>query len=379
MKKQILATMLGATMVMGLLTGCGGSAKGDSKASNTVDSQKTVASASNTVSSASGDAASTASAVEEYTKGDPMTIKIATVLTENSVSGRALQKFSDDLAAKTDGRIKCDIYYNGVLADTESCFEMLQKGDIQMMTLNPVAYETQVTELSTLDEYYMFDDLEHAHRFLEGDGGKFLNDAWNSVNLQGMAVYGLGFRELSNNKKDVKTIDDMKGMTIRGYSTIQIDAWNAIGASPTSVDWNELFVSMQQGLLDGQESALSTMNDFSFYEVQKHVSLTDHVFTMDYVVGSKTWLDGLNATDRKVIDETMQESYEWQKENYMAELENLQKTFTDEYGVTITELDDSVKAEMKEKMQPVTVELIKQTAGEDVYNKVHGYVEEARA
>ena len=159
------------------------------------------------------------------------------------------------------------MYYSGVLGPTAAVEDMMYEGDVQIMTLNPVSKETQVVELATLDQYYMFDDLDHAHRFIEGEGGKYLNDSYQKIGMQGLATLGLGFRQLSNNKKEVSTIADMKGLTLRGYSTIQIAAWRSIGATPTSVDWNELFVSMQQGLLDGQEAALSTINDFSFYEV----------------------------------------------------------------------------------------------------------------
>lgn len=354
--KKITALFLTTAMMIATFAGCG---------TKTEEVPETGGASKTENSAAAGD----------Y---DKMTIKISTVLTEDSISGKALQMLADELEEKSGGAVKAEVYYNGVLADTETCFEMIQNGDIQMMTLNPVAYETQVTELATLDEYYMFDDLAHAHRFLEGEGGKYLNDAWQSVNLQGLATYGLGFRELSNNKKEIKTIEDMKGLTLRGYSTIQIDAWKAVGAAPTSVDWNELFVSMQQGLLDGQESALSTINDFSFYEVQKYVSLTDHAFTMDWLVGSLTWLDELSDANKALVMEAVNDSYEWQKKAYQEDIENLVDKFTNEYGVTVTELEPEVKAELKEKMGAVTVDAIKATAGEDVYNTVHEYVEAAR-
>jgi TRAP-type C4-dicarboxylate transport system, periplasmic component len=311
-------------------------------------------------------------------EGEASSIKISTVLTEASVSGQALQKFADDLSTKTDGRITCEVYYNGVLGTTDAVEDMMYEGDVQIMTMNPVSYETQVVELATLDQYYMFDDLAHAHRFLEGEGGKYLNNAYNKIGMQGLATFGLGFRELSNNKKEIKTIDDMKGMTLRGYSPIQIAAWQSIGTTPTSVDWNELFVSMQQGLLDGQEAALSTINDFSFYEVQKYITLTDHVFTCDMVLASQEWLEGLSAEDRAIIEETMNEAYEWQKETYQAGLATLQDKFVKEYGMTITKLDDSVKAEMAEKMSAASKAEIIKVCGQEIYDTVQGYVEAAR-
>lgn len=366
--KKIWAVLISSAMVLGSLAGCG-SSSGSAAASSAPAKEETAA-----ASAAASAAAEEAPAAE----GEAINIKISTVLTEASCSGRALQMMADELKEKSGGRITAEIYYNGVLADSDTCFTMACEGEIQMVTGNPVAYETQVTELATLDEYYMFDDLAHAHRFFEGEGGQYLNAAWNKVGLQGLCIYGLGFRELSNNKKEIKTVEDMKGLTIRGYSPIQIDAWAAAGAAPTSVDWNELFVSMQQGLLDGQESALSTINDFSFYEVQKFISMTDHVYTMDWVLVNKEWYDGLAEADRALFDECSNDAYEWQKETYQAELSELADKFTNEYGITITELDPEVKQQLRDAMGPVTVESIKAYCGEDIYNTVHEYVEAAR-
>lgn len=327
---------------------------------------------------ACGGASSSTDTSTDGAEGESMELKIATVLTEASVSGKALQKFADDIEAKSDGRITCEVYYNGVLGTTAAVMDMMAEGDVQFMTMNPVAMETQVVELATLDQYYMFDDLAHAHKFLEGEGGKYLNDAYQKVGMQGMATLGLGFRQLSNNKKEIKTVADMKGMTLRGYSTIQIAAWQAVGATPTSVDWNELFVSMQQGLLDGQESALSTINDFSFYEVQKYVSLTDHVFTCDMVLADLPWLESLSDEDRALVEETMNEAYEWHKDTYQADLQNLEDKFVNEYGLTVTHLDDSVKAEMRDAMSVASKEEIIKVCGQEIYDKVQEYVEKAR-
>ncbi len=310
--------------------------------------------------------------------GKEMNIKLSTVLTEESISGQGLKKFKEEVESKSEGRITVDIYYNGVLGNTNAVMDMAAEGDVQMMTMNPVAMETQVTELATLDQYYMFDDLDHAHRFIEGEGGKYLHDAYQKAGFQGLATFGLGFRELSNNKKEIKTIADMKGLTIRGYSTIQIAAWQAIGATPTSTDWNELFVSMQQGLLDGQEAAFSTINDFSFYEVQKYITVTDHVFTCDHVLADLTWYNGLGEEDRALIDSAMQTAYEWQKQAYQEDLQNLEDRFVNEYGITVTYLDDSVKAEMSEKMAEATKSEIIKICGQEIYDKVQEYVEAVR-
>lgn len=352
MLKRTLSLGLAAVMSLSLLTGCGGG--GSNGGGN---------------SSSGGGAAA---------GGKEMTIKIGTVLTEESATGRALAELKKDLEATSGGRIKVEPYYGGVLGSADAVAEMVQAGDVQMMTQTPLGVEMQIPVLATLNQHYMFDDLDHAHRFLEGEGGQFMYDAWNSMEMQGLTTFALGFRELSNNKREVKSMADLKSLTLRGYSPVQIAAWQAVGATPTSVDWNELFVSMQQGLIDGQEGALSTINDFGFFEVQKYLTLTDHVFTCDMLVAGTTWLDTLSDEDRELIMASVDKAYEWHKEAYQAELSELIEKFK-EKGMVITEMPDDMREEMREKMSAATEKEIVKVCGQEDYDKVMKWVEESRA
>ncbi len=326
---------------------------------------------------ASGGNTSTESASSEG-GGESMVLKVSTDCTEKSITGQALALFAETLGKSTDGRIKAEIYYSGSLGSYTSVYEMIQEGDIAMWTTNPVAYETQVVELATLDQYYMFDDLAHAHRFLEGEGGEFINQSWRSINMEGLTYYALGFRELTNSKRPVTKFEDLKGLTLRSYSTIQADAWSSVGAVPTSVDWNELFVSMQQKLIDGQEGGIPTINDFSFFEVQNNLTMTDHVFSMDVLLASTAWFDTVNETDKKIIKDAVNASYEFHKTAYQEQLNDLIKNFETEYGMKVEYASDELKAQMKEKMSPATSKGIIELCGQETYDKVQGFVEAAR-
>ncbi len=312
------------------------------------------------------------------TEGEEMVLKISTDVTEKSVTGQALALFAETLKNNTNGRMTADIYYSGSLGTYTSVYEMIQEGDIAMWTTNPLAYETQVVELATLDQYYMFDDLAHAHRFLEGEGGDFLNKAWRKVNMEGMCAYALGFRQLTNSKKEIASMADLKGLTLRSYSTIQADAWSSVGAVPTSVDWAELFVSMQQKLIDGQEGGIPTINDFSFFEVQKYLTLTNHVFSMDMLMASAAWLDTLSDADEQIVRDAVKVSYEFHKEAYQAQLNDLVAAFETDYGMKVTVPSDEFKGEMKALMVPATSKGIIELCGQETYDKVQGYVEAAR-
>ena len=310
--------------------------------------------------------------------GKPMTIKIGTVNYEGSVQVRALEVFKDTIEKASNGRITVEIYAGSVLGNNEVMLDMLYNNDIQIDIVNPVAFETQVPEMSLLNNYYTFDSLDHVHNFFEGEGGDFIFDAYNSIGLQGLCIFSLGFRELYNSAHAVESFADLNGLSIRGYSTIQIAAWQSVGVDPVSVDWNELFVSMQQKLIDGEEGAICNFEDYSFYEVQPYFAMTDHVFSTDMAIASQEWLESLSEEDRALVDEAIQAAYEYHRDNYIPENEALLEKFASEYGTQITYPDDAMKQQMKEAMQPVTSEMIIELVGQETYDEYMSLVDNAR-
>ena len=312
------------------------------------------------------------------TEGKSMTIKVATVHYDGSVGVRCLEAMKDYLETTTDGRIKMEIYAGSVLGSWTAALDMLYEGDIQLDVVNPVAFETQVPTLALLNNYYTFDDLDHVHRFFEGDGGKFIYDSWNSIGLQGLAVLSLGFRELYNSARPIQTLDDLKGLSIRGYSTIQIAAWKALGVDPVSVDWNELFVSLQQKLIDGEEGAIVNFEDYSFYEVQKYFTMTDHVFSCDMLITNQDWYEGLSEADRALIDEGSRICYEYHRDHYIPENEALLEKFSNEYGIEINSISPDVRSQMAEIMGDTTSKMIIEITGQELYDEYMALVQEAR-
>ena len=351
--KKLTALFLSLAMVLALAA-CGGGEETTDEGGSTTDE---------------GGAAAT---------GESMEIKIGTVNYDGSVQVRALEVFKDTIEEASGGRITVEIYAGSVLGNNEVMLDMLYNGDIQIDVVNPVAFETQVPEMSLLNNYYTFDSLDHVHNFFEGEGGDFIFDAYNSIGLQGMAIFSLGFRELYNSARPVETFEDLKGMSIRGYSTIQIAAWQAVGVDPVSVDWNELFVSLQQGLIDGEEGAICNYQDYSFFEVAPYFTMTDHVFSTDMALCSQEWIEGLSDEDRALVEEAMQAAYEYHRDNYQVENEELLQKFVDENGTQLNYASDELKQQMKEAMQPVTEKMIIELVGQETYDQYMSLVDAAR-
>lgn len=317
-------------------------------------------------SSDNGDKPGSDSNTSGETTGNPITIKIGTVHYEGSVGIRALEAMKDYLETNSNGRITVEVYPGGVLGDHSTMLEMLEENDIQMDVVNPVGFETQIPTMALLNNYYAFDDLDHLHRFMEGEGGQFIMDAWSEIGMHGLAWLSLGFRELYNNARPIKSVEDMKGLSIRGYSTIQIATWKSVGVDPVSVDWNELFVSLQQKLINGEEGAICNYQDYSFYEVAKNFTYTDHVMGTDMVICTEKWYNSLSEEDRALVDEASKICYEYHRDHYIPENEELMQKLVAEQGVQVNELDPAVKAQLAEKMSAASAAEIVKVTGQEL-------------
>ena len=310
--------------------------------------------------------------------GEEMTIKVGTVHYEGSVGMRALEAMKDYLETNSDGRIKVELYPGGVLGNNAAMLEMLEENDIQMDVVNPVGFETQIPTMALLNNYYAFDDLDHLHRFMEGEGGQFIMDAWSQIGFHGLAWLSLGFRELYNGTRPITSMADLNGLSIRGYSTIQIATWKSVGVDPVSVDWNELFVSLQQKLIDGEEGAIANYQDYSFYEVAKYFTYTDHVMGTDMIICTEDWLDSLSEEDRTLVEDACQAAYEYHRDHYIPENEALMEKLVAEAGVQVNELDPAVKAEMAEKMSAASAAEIVKVTGQELEDQFLELVDKAR-
>ena len=355
MKKRILALTLALAMSLSLVA-CGGGSEEAPKEEEKAPVAEQAPAAS----------------------GEEMTIKIATIHYDGSVGVRCLEAFKEHIESESDGRIKVEIYSGGVLGDWTAALDMLYNNDIQIDVLNPVSFEKQVPELALLNQYYAFDDYEHYHNFFEGEGGDFIWKSFNKIGLQGLSLLSLGFRQLYNSKHPVETMEDLNGLKIRGYSTIQIAAWDAVGVDAVSVDWNELFVSLQQKLIDGEEGAIVNFEDYSFYEVQPYFTMTDHVTGCDMAVCNLEWYESLSEEDRALVEAAADVCSTYHKEHYIPENDALLEKFATEYGTQINELDPAVKAEMAEKMGAATKAELLELCGEEMFNEYMALVDAAR-
>ncbi|MEI7637416.1 MAG: DctP family TRAP transporter solute-binding subunit, partial [Syntrophus sp. (in: bacteria)] len=169
--------------------------------------------------------------------------------------------------------------------------EAIQQGtiDFYVGSTGPVA--TFSPSMGILDLPFLFRDYTHVDKVLDGPVGHQLLEDLGKANLKGLAFWENGFRNLTNSKKAVKVPADAKGLKIRTMENkIHLAAWKAVGVNPVAIPFGDLYGDLQKKSIDGQENPVAVIYTSKFNEVQKYLSLTQHVYSPALIaVSPKTW------------------------------------------------------------------------------------------
>ncbi len=304
-------------------------------------------------------------------------VKIAHDNNVNTPLHKAFLKFEELVEERSNGEIDVIIFHSGQMGSVQDTFEQCRRGDIQMSGSTTSNFTRALPEFSVWESFFMFDDADHAKRVFESEAGKKMMEPLDRMDLEGIGYMELGFRNFSNSKAAVNAVKDLKGLKIRGYNPIQIKAWESLGVNTTSVSWNELFTSLQQKLIDGQECATNSFYTEKFYEAQSHWSLTRHVFTNFLWYANKDFMASLSDEHREIILECAKEAidYNWELAN-KTEGETLDKLA--EHGVQINEVDADVRKEMSDIVNSAIKSDIVNQCGDEIYNMVMNTLEQER-
>lgn len=194
--------------------------------------------------------------------------------------GIGAEKFKEIVEEKTNGEIEIEIHGNGSLAGSGAEIqEGIQIGTIDMgITSTPLAQINPYVQIFNLP--YIFEDRENAWDILDGPIGDQVGNKVEEHNIKYLSFWEDGFRQVTNSKRPINTPEDLSGLSIRvPESDIRIQTFKTLGASPLSMSFSEVFTSLQQGAIDGQENPLSVVESSSFYDVQEYLSITNHVYT----------------------------------------------------------------------------------------------------
>lgn len=296
------------------------------------------------------------------------TIRIAHAQPEASPLHAALDHFKTTLEERSEGGFVVEIFAGGQLGSVGEATELVQSGNIQMTTGASVLLSSTVPELGVLDQFLLFEDEEHARGVLDGEAGDRLLGAMEARGLKGIGFLELGFRSFTNSRAPLDSVEAFRGLRLRSADNpIQIKAWRSIGAVPLPLAWGEIYSSLQQGLIDGQESALSSMVVERFYEVQDYVSLTGHIYWPELWFANLDFFNGLDEDQQALLMEVAAETTALQRDLVAAaNAETLDQLIA--AGLAVNELPADERAQMGATMNAAIEADIRANVGDDLYD-----------
>ncbi|GAB3338775.1 TRAP transporter substrate-binding protein [Chromohalobacter beijerinckii] len=287
---------------------------------------------------------------------EALTLKTADSHSENDSTVKALKFMSQELEKSTNGDIKLKIYPNSTLGDGIQVLQQVQRGNVDIARVSALNLSVFNPELGLFSMPYLFEDMDHFERFLEsGAAEKTLSSIEDGGNFVGLSYFTNGFRSFYTQNQSILTPEDLEGLKIRVMSNPDsIKMVELLGGQPTPMSFSEVYGALEQGVIDGGETAITGLTNGGLGEVAKAFSLDEHTLIPDVVVVSKKTWDSLDPQQKESLVKAMEKTQDYQHSLYLEDVSESKKIAEKEMGVEFHEVD---KQAFKEKAAPMYKEL----------------------
>lgn len=288
--------------------------------------------------------------------------------TEHS-SSVAMNMFRDDLAKASGGTFVVDVFPAMQLGGAAENVQNVRAGTLQMIWVGMAFLSRTVPELEAISLPFQFDNREQAFRVVDGPVGQLLDGKLGDKGLISLGFLELGARHVTNSKRAIASLEDLKGLKIRMQpNETHLATFRALGANALAMDIKELYSAMQQGVVDGQENPFSVINASRYFEVQKFVANTGHFFDFINVVANRRAYEALTPAHQKALRESMARAVAWQRGRAQAE-ENESIAEIKKRGMVWNEVSPQFRDQMR-KASAGIVDDVKKRVGPDIVNRV---------
>lgn len=359
MKKKALALLLAMAMTA-TMAGCGLAATTAPDNSSNNDSNNDSNKSDNTEVGTYG------SSAETQGKTNPIVVKVSNGAGETSPGVKAqLSVFAPMVENNSKGNIGVEVYSGAQLGDDTTATEMVVAGQLEINNTSTAPLVGYVPELGIFDIPFLFADEAEADKVLASEVGDYLNAKLADKGIINLAWNENGFRELTNSKHAVATVADVAGLKIRTMENkFHQELWNSLGATATPMSSSELYTALEQGTVDGEENPVANFYSYQFQEVQKYITMSNHIYSPFLFDMSKKIWDTYDADTQAILTEAAKAFGEEEKKiNRQAAADNLQSCI-DDYGMEVTYLTDEAKAEFVEKTAHIQDMIAKDTGAE---------------
>lgn len=296
---------------------------------------------------------------------EPKVLRLGHIQSESNAWHKGSVRFAELVSEKTNGAVKVEVYPSSTLGSDRDLVEGMQIGSVDFALVAGVMsnfYEPY----SILELPYLFEDLEHLEAFVYGENGKRLQEEMlEETGVRGLEFWLRGPRELTTNKL-VESPSDLRGVKIRVPNIeASVEGWTAMGASPTPMNFGEVYSSLQTGVIDAQENPIAFTASARIHEVQDYLVKTDHVFGYVQLLMSEKAFEELTEKEKEAVLEAAEEARNYQNEIVFQEEEEALQDMLDQ-GVEVIEVDQEP---FREAVQEVNEELADKY-GRELYDTI---------
>ena len=297
--------------------------------------------------------------VEDYSDLDwpETTWNFACSTTETSTWADGGRKFGELMEKATGGKVKVNIYAADQLTNGNQSegIQALMNGDpVQISMHSNLIYSAFDPRFNVVSLPFVYDSYDDADAKFDGEAGAKLKEILGEYGLHCMGIAENGFRELTNSKREIKSVDDMKNLKVRvAGSNLLMECYKRWGADATNMNWSETYTALQQNTVEGEENPLPAIDAASVQEVQPYCSMWDAIYDCLFFCINQDIYDGLTPEQQAVVDECGQKAVEYERYINRSSDNEIKERWESKNGVTFTEKADMDIDSFKEAVDGV--------------------------
>ncbi len=307
----------------------------------------------------------------------PRLIRFGYGLNEQSNQGRAVKVFAQEVEKASGGKMKVRAIGAAALGSDVQMQQALIGGAQEMMVGSTATLVGITKEMALWDTPFLFNNTKEADAVLDGPVGQKVMDKLQDKGLVGLVYWENGFRNLTNNKQPVNKLEDLNGIKLRVMqNNVFLESFKTLGANAIPLPFSELFTALETKTVDGQENPYNTILSSKFYEVQKYLTVTNHVYSPWIITVSKKWWDGLSKDEQKVLMDAAKKSRDFERQDTRAEAGKALGELKAK-GMQINELSPTEANRMRSQLTRVNA-TIATNVGMDLWKEAQAAVAKAR-
>jgi len=280
---------------------------------------------------------------------------------------------------KSAGQMRIRAFWDNALGDDTSAMLSARTGSVDMVLGGLSPLTNAVPELGILDLPFVFNSDEEAYQVLDGEVGDWLLSKLPAIGLVGLGWWGNDFRHTTNSRRAITRLEDFAGLKMRvTQSQVHLDTFTTLGTNAVPMAFSEVYSALETRTVDGQENSLATIKSSKFYEVQKHLTLSKHVFSaLGLLISKKTW-DDFSDAERAVLQQCAIVGRDVERRVMREQMAELLRYLSDEGGLLVNEISDDEMQRIRARTASVHTRAAS-VIGQETIDRVNTALQKIRA